>query len=152
MDNDQDLETRLNALAGAAERSESNAGVDGELEGDGELSVGGDLGDGRSIMDDPSVMQHIVRSESGGLEALSGLFRMSFSPQQTSTVLHVPLHPPMGGVPEVETFCDLESFRIRVTDSQRFGVRLEIKTPPLDSKVSGVIHVEIKSIQGNVSK
>lgn len=134
MDNDQSLEERLNALAGGSEQPEPSDGDDGQSAHVEE-----------SVMDNPAVIQHITRFHCDGQEMLSGQFRMSFSPQQTSAVLHVPLHPPMGSVPQVESFCDNEDFRIRVTDAQRFGVRLEIKTPPMDAEVSGVIHVEIKA-------
>jgi hypothetical protein len=113
MDNDQSIEQRLNALAGDDTRSADDV----------------EASDEDSVMSDSSLVQHIVRSRSDQQETICGQFRVSFSRQQSAEVLHIPLHPPMTSVPSVEAYCENEKVRIRVTDVQRFGVRLEIKMP-----------------------
>jgi len=125
MENNQSIEDRLNQLAG------SDHGT-GEVEPEE-----------YSPMADPAVSQHIIRSNVDGKDLFSGEFRVSIPAQQTISVLHVPLHPPMPIVPVVEAFCDNEAVRIRVTDAQRFGVRLEIKTTAIEAAVDEVVQVQI---------
>jgi len=125
MENNQSIEDRLNQLAG------SDHGT-GDVEPEE-----------YSPMADPAVSQHIIRSNVDGKDLFSGEFRVSIPAQQTISVLHVPLHPPMPIVPVVEAFCDNEAVRIRVTDAQRFGVRLEIKTTAIEAAVDEVVQVQI---------
>ena len=96
-----------------------------------------------SVMADPAVSQHIIRSHDGSQDLFSGEFRISIAPQQTVHVLHVPLHPPMNSQPTVEAFTDNEALRIRVTDVQKFGVRLEIKAAASDEPMVEVIQLQI---------
>ena len=123
MDNNQSIEDRLNQLGG-------------------DVNPAGEA-DESSPMADPSVNQYIVRSSVNGQDVLSGEFRVSIAADQTVSVLHVPLYPPMKTLPEVEAFCDDEAVRIRVTDVQRFGVRLEIKTKLADEEATEVIQIQI---------
>lgn len=61
-----------------------------------------------------------------GTDCVCGIFRCEFEPLQRRFALHVPIHPPMKNLPEVEAIgidCDL---RTRVTDCQKFGVRIEV--------------------------
>lgn len=96
-----------------------------------------------SVMTDPAVSQHVIRSHDGTQDLFAGEFRISIPPQQTIYVLHVPLYPPMDSKPSVEAFADNQALRIRVTDAQRFGVRLEIKAASSDEAIVEVIQVQI---------
>ena len=123
MDNSQSIEDRLNQL-----------GEDVVPAGESHES---------SPMADPSVSQHVVRAFKDDQDILSGEFRVSISADQTISVLHVPLYPPMQTLPEVEAFCDNDAVRIRITDVQRFGVRLEVKTKQADEEATEVIQIQI---------
>jgi len=125
--NEPSIEDRLNQLAGTGDAE--------SIPEDQEFSV----------MADPSVSQHIIRSHDGTQDLFSGEFRISIPPQQTVHVLHVPLHPPMSSQPTVEAFTDNEALRIRVTDVQKFGVRLEIKAAASDESIVEVIQVQLMS-------
>ncbi len=125
--NEPSIEERLNRLAGTGD----TAPISEEQE--------------NSVMADPAVSQHIIRSHDGTQDLFAGEFRISIPPQQTIHVLHVPLHPPMASKPSVEAFADTEALRIRVTDAERFGVRLEIKAASSDDEIVEVIHVQITS-------
>ena len=100
-------------------------------------------GEALSVMEDRSVSQHIIRSHDGAQDLFAGEFRITIPPQQTIHVLHVPLHPPMNSKPSVEAFADNEELRIRVTDVERFGVRLEVKAALSDQEIVEVIQVQI---------
>lgn len=123
--NDSSIEQRLNQLTGTGDAA--------PIPKDQELSV----------MADPAVSQHIIRSHDGTQDLFLGEFRISIEPQQTVHVLHVPLHPPMDSQPTVEAFTDNEALRIRVTDVQKFGVRLEIKAAISDEAMVDVVQVQI---------
>ena len=134
MENDQSIEDRLNQLAGS----------NGETDAVGTDSGGLDEGL------DPSVSQHVIRSQADAQDVLSGQFRVSFIAGQTVEVLHVPIYPPMEKVPTVEAFGETETTRVRVTDAQRFGVRLEVKTAAVEDatreeNVSEVVTVIVTS-------
>ena len=123
--NEPSIEDRLNQLTG--DRDTASVPDDQEF----------------SVMADPSVSQHIIRSHDGTQDLFSGEFRITIPPQQTIFVLHVPLYPPMNSEPTVEAFAENEGLRIRVTDVQRFGVRLEIKATLSDEETVEVIQVQI---------
>lgn len=125
--NDPSIEQRLNQLTGSGD-----AAPDAE-------------GEETSVMADPAVSQHIIRSHDGTQDLFSGEFRVCIPPQQTVHVLHVPLHPPMKGQPKVEAYCENEGMRMRVTDVQKFGARLEIKTAASDTATVEVIQVLISA-------
>lgn len=80
------------------------------------------------LLADPDVTQHVTRRSCDGIDSMTGYYRCQFDASQERTVLHVPIHPPMACVPEVEVMFveQADSFRIRVTDRQKFGARLEI--------------------------
>ena len=80
------------------------------------------------LLADPEVTQHVTRRSCDGVDSIIGYYRCQFDPTQERTVLHVPLHPPMVSVPDVDAMFveQADSFRIRVTDRQKFGARLEI--------------------------
>ena len=73
------------------------------------------------------IVQQCSRYDLDGQESICGIFRCDFEPLQRRTALHVPIHPPLSDLPEVEAIgidCDL---RTRVTDCQKFGVRIEVR-------------------------
>ena len=80
------------------------------------------------LLSDPNVYQHVTRRSCDGEDSITGYFRCQFEPSQERTILHVPIHPPMSAVPKVNaSFVQPEDAkRIRVTDRQKFGTRLEI--------------------------
>ena len=80
------------------------------------------------ILADPNVTQHVTRTLCDGVDSVAGYFRCNFSATQERSILHVPLVPPMAEVPAVEAIVVDEqlSARIRVTDRQKFGVRVEV--------------------------
>ena len=123
--NEPSIEDRLNQLTGTGE------------------AVPVPEGQEFSVMADPTVSQHIIRSHDGTQDLFTGEFRISIPPQQTVHVLHVPLHPPMDSKPTVEAFTDNEALRIRVTEVQKFGVRLEIKAAASEEAMVEVIQVQI---------
>ena len=123
--NEPSIEERLNRLTGTGD----TAPISEEQE--------------NSVMADRAVSQHVIRSHDGTQDLFAGEFRISIPPRQTIHVLHVPLYPPMDSQPSVEAFTDNEQLRIRVTDVQRFGVRLEIKVQSSDLEIVEVIQVQI---------
>jgi hypothetical protein len=80
---------------------------------------------------DPNLVQHIVRSNQDGIESIVGYFRCEFLAGQQRYVLHAPFSPALGAVPAIEAMvadeeCLQDSVRVRVTDKQKFGARLEV--------------------------
>ena len=80
------------------------------------------------LLADPDVTQHVTRRSCDSVESMTGYYRCKFEPSQERAVLHVPIHPPMSTVPHVNaSFVEqVDAMRIRVTDRQKFGARLEI--------------------------
>lgn len=80
------------------------------------------------LLSDSDVTQHVTRRSCDGVDSVTGYYRCQFDPSQERAILHVPIHPPMACVPEVDAMFveQADSFRIRVTDRQKFGARLEI--------------------------
>jgi len=82
------------------------------------------------ILNDPSLVQHIVRTQTADTETIVAYFRCSFSVDQQRTILHIPFSPPLSNVPSVEAMVvENEIARVRVTDQQKFGARLEVVLP-----------------------
>lgn len=78
------------------------------------------------VMDNPQVTQHMVRSQQDGVDHVVAYFRLGFEAEQQRQILHIPFFPALNTVPKVEAHVtDQEGVRIRVTDVQKFGVRLE---------------------------
>ena len=96
------------------------------------------------VLADPNVTQHTTRTLCDGVDSIAGYFRCDFAATQERSILHVPLVPPMDGVPTVEAIIvngDL-SARIRITDRQKFGVRLEvIRTTDLAAATNLMVEV-----------
>ncbi len=79
------------------------------------------------ILADPNLTQHLTRRNENGQDTLAGYFRCCLQPDQQRYALHVPLYPMMSAIPDVEAIVmDSDDASVRVTDRQRFGIRLEI--------------------------
>ncbi len=90
-----------------------------------------------SILNDPQISQQLTRRKTDGFDTLIGYFRCPFKALQQRFVLHIPLYPAMGEVPEVEAaVVDCDQATTRITDQQKFGLRLEIvlARPSSDAK------------------
>ena len=72
------------------------------------------------------ITQKITRSQTDGSDNIVGLYRLDFENDQLRYPLNIPIHPPLSEVPMVEAETMNVSSRIRVTNCQRFGVRIEI--------------------------
>ena len=106
------------------------------------------------VLSDPSVTQFVTRRNCDGLESVTGYFRCQFDTTQERTILHVPIHPPLGNVPEVAAMLveEIDSFRIRVTDRQKFGARLEvIRSAGLDQADLVVVEVVLTAAAENLA-
>jgi hypothetical protein len=79
------------------------------------------------MLADPSLTQFCQRHVNGEGETLVGYFRCGFATHQQRFVLHVPFYPHFAEIPEVSAtlFDDIRG-RVRITDSQKFGARLEM--------------------------
>ena len=96
------------------------------------------------LVSDSEVTQHVTRRRCDGVDSMTGYYRCDFEPSQERAVLHVPIHPPMASVPDMDTMLveQVDSVRIRVTDRQKFGARLEIiRSTELDQSVSVMVEV-----------
>ena len=82
------------------------------------------------ILADPNLNQYITRRNEDGQDTLVGYFRCQLQRHQQRYALHIPLHPAMSAVPQVEAIVmDSDEASIRVTERQRFGLRVEIVLP-----------------------
>ena len=80
-----------------------------------------------SALSDPNLTQQIIRSRNDGLEIIVGYFRLEFSAGQKRQILHVPFVPSLRTIPNIEAHAtDHQDVRIRITDTQRFGIRAEV--------------------------
>lgn len=80
-----------------------------------------------SILNDPDISLQLTRRAADEFDTLIGFFRCQFESQQQRFALHVPIYPAMNEIPEVEAVVlDCDDAKIRVTDRQKFGLRLEI--------------------------
>jgi len=81
----------------------------------------------QQILDDPNLLQHVTRTVDDGRETVIGYFRIRFEPNQLRQILHVPFAPALKNSPTIDAHVtDQEDIRIRVTDSQKFGTRIEL--------------------------
>ena len=113
---------------------QSAPGIDAQLEqrlaglaNDNEAAVEATDVGRDSVFQDHTISQQWIRRQDEGFDTLSGHFRCAFSCEQQRYALHIPLYPAMEEVPDVEaTVVDCETAKIRVTDRQKFGLRLEV--------------------------
>ena len=130
-----DIEARLNGLGGGQ-------ATEPQRQGDASIEslVGG-------VMADPSVVQHVIRAETVAaesgqtVETLSGNFRCRFEAGQSVHVLHVPIYPPMQNVPEVDLVCESGSVAGRVTETKKFGLRIELRRSERDGAEMVLVEV-----------
>jgi hypothetical protein len=92
------------------------------------------------VLADPNLVQHVMRTRNDGVETMTAYFRCDFSPGQQRYVLHVPFSPAFLEVPIVNSmFTEGSDGRIRVTDCQKFGARLEVILPPSGGSESSLL-------------
>lgn len=117
--------------------------------GDAAESLGGDA---ELRLETPPVATHeeesgspghhveLVRSVEGSTEQVRGTLRFVANPGETATTLHVPLWPPLAGVPHVQ--CELEGIdgRATVPHAKPHGFRIEVRLPePVDEPLDGTV-------------
>lgn len=79
------------------------------------------------IAEDPSTSQLLIRSSQDGVESIMVYQKIQFEPGQLTGVLNVPFVPPLAGLPEIDgSLTDGTDARVRVTDCQVYGVRIEV--------------------------
>ncbi|MDE0935046.1 MAG: hypothetical protein OSA89_03960 [Mariniblastus sp.] len=84
----------------------------------------------QQILETPGLFQHVTRSDQEGLETVVGYFRIDFEPNSQRHILHIPFSPPFKTIPQVETnTLGEQEARIRITDRQKFGLRMEVILP-----------------------
>ena len=72
------------------------------------------------------ITQKITRCVDDNSERLAAVFRCDFQPDQSRYIVNIPIHPPLISVPEVEAVVLNASARTRVTNCEKFGVRIEV--------------------------
>ncbi len=72
------------------------------------------------------IVQQLMRTQLAGTDQITGIFRCDFSQEQDRYALNIPIHPALSAIPAVEAIALESDARIRVTDRQKFGVRLEV--------------------------
>ena len=81
----------------------------------------------QQMLEDENLVQHVTRTKESGSQSVVGYFRVEFEPSQQRQILHVPFAPPLKVVPKVDAHAtDHQDVRIRITDCQKFGIRVEI--------------------------
>lgn len=80
----------------------------------------------RDDLVEAGIVQQFHRYRHDDSESICGIFRCDFEPLQRRTALHIPIHPPLNRLPNVEAIGIDCHLRTRVTDCQKYGVRIEI--------------------------
>jgi hypothetical protein len=115
----------------------SDALSDGALDESSEIDLEMMLA---QILADPNLVQHVMRTRRDGVETLTAYFRCEFLPGQQRYVLHVPFSPAFTEMPVVNAMVTERSdVRIRITDCQKFGARMEVVLPPSDGSESSLM-------------
>lgn len=79
------------------------------------------------LLEDPSLTQHLVRHRFETEETLVTYLRCEIAANLQRYILHVPFYPHFQAIPQVRaSLFDDTSARVRVTDQQKFGARIEI--------------------------
>ena len=79
------------------------------------------------ILNDDRLLQQTQRTRDEHGEAQTGYYRCYFEPGQQRYALHVTIHPAMLERPTVETMVlNRDDVRVRVTDRQKYGLRIEL--------------------------
>lgn len=95
-----------------------------------------------SMLCDPAFQQIIIRTHRDGVDHLIAYFRCEFAADEKRHVLHVPVQPPMAVQPNVQAIGVDEDIRSRITDCQKFGVRVEVLLDRVAAESKSVV-VEI---------
>lgn len=90
---------------------------------------------------DPSIVQQSTRSTLDGQDCISVTSRITIDAGADREVFHFPIQPPMNSTPLVDAYVvSGADVRIRVTQRQRFGVRVElILGQPADTATESVV-------------
>ena len=111
----------------------------------GELGNGDDMDEELNELLPPEMTRRVSRSNTTDKgQRLDILMRLTFSTGQRSQFAHLPIHPPLPDVPDV-TCHQLAGpeCSISVSESQRFGIRLEFKlSRSPDEEVNIMVQVE----------
>jgi hypothetical protein len=100
----------------------------------------------QQLIANPSVTQHFVRTITSGVDQIAAYYRLEFMPNQQRTILHIPIHPAMATLPEVQAIGIDDDLRIRVTDCQKYGVRIEAVLASLPVKsTTSLVEIIISS-------
>ncbi len=100
----------------------------------------------QQILETPGLFQHVTRSDQEGLETVVGYFRIDFEPNSQRHILHVPFSPPLKTIPQVDTnTLGEQEARIRITDRQKFGLRMEVILPHITDSSQQMIIETIAS-------
>ncbi len=115
----------------------------------GDLSPCDELEVEPAIYSDPAIRQQMIRSVDGDEDCVSVTTRVTIAAGADREVLHIPIYPPFETIPEVEAFVvSGNELRIRVTQKQRFGLRLEaVLTRPTGGAVESVIEIILRAKQ-----
>ena len=120
MNHASNLEKRLNQLTGddasvpLCDQDDRDQAVDLELALE-------------CLLSNRELIQHTTRHVVADGEVATGYFRCHFQPGQQRAVIHFNFTPPLACLPDISaTLMDDVSARIRVTDCQRYGTRVEV--------------------------
>jgi hypothetical protein len=79
------------------------------------------------LLADPSLVQYQTRHQQDLIDSIVSYFRCHWSAGQQRYILHVPFYPHFSEIPQVAaTIFDDSVGRVRVTDRQKFGARIEV--------------------------
>lgn len=84
------------------------------------------------------VTQKIVRTVKDGHEMIAGIFRCDLDPGQTRYVLNVPIYPALSTVPSVESMVFEDGVRTRITNCEKFGIRVELVISDADHSFKSI--------------
>ncbi|MEM9413778.1 MAG: hypothetical protein AAGA30_21900 [Planctomycetota bacterium] len=72
------------------------------------------------------VTQKLTRTMVDDREQIHCIFRCDFKAHQDRYILNIPIHPALFDKPEVEAFSIDGESRLRITDIQKHGIRVEV--------------------------
>ncbi|MEM7784809.1 MAG: hypothetical protein AAF623_15775 [Planctomycetota bacterium] len=77
--------------------------------------------------DKSTLSQQMIRSSENGIETVVSSYYLEFQAGQRREIVHIPLVPPLENSPDVYADAtDHEDVRVRITDSQKYGIRAEV--------------------------
>lgn len=95
------------------------------------------------ILGDPGLTQYVIRRSESNTDTLVGYFRCCLEQNQQRYALHIPVYPAMEFEPQVEAILmDSNDGRVKITESKKFGLRMEIVLPtPAEKQVDFLVEV-----------